>query len=269
MRLLRWLPWGTLVMLLSIAGVLVLLSRPWQLPHAATWHRLVSPGLLSAPHAFLETNCAACHTAVTGVEATNCIVCHADNTAVLQRQPTAFHASITSCSPCHVEHQGIERRPSTMDHVALARIGLQQLKAASQSENESMRVYEQLVQWINQQRTVARLLFEDAPITRQEARLQCVTCHENEDRHLTLFGQDCAQCHATATWTLAAFRHPAPRSRDCAQCHQAPPSHYMEHFRMISMRVAGKPHAQVNQCYLCHQTTSWPDIQRVGWYKHH
>jgi hypothetical protein len=70
-------------------------------------------------------------------------------------------------------------------------------------------------------------------------------------------------------WTIPEFRHPSPRSTDCVQCHQAPPSHYMEHFHMVSARVAGKPHAQVSQCYQCHQTTSWNDIRGVGWYKHH
>jgi hypothetical protein len=43
----------------------------------------------------------------------------------------------------------------------------------------------------------------------------------------------------------------------------------MEHFHMVSQRVAGKEHARVEQCYLCHQTTSWNDIRGVGWYKHH
>jgi hypothetical protein len=38
---------------------------------------------------------------------------------------------------------------------------------------------------------------------------------------------------------------------------------------MISMTVAGQPHARVEQCFLCHQTTAWNDIKRVGWYKHH
>ncbi|MBI3736827.1 hypothetical protein HY256_09975 [Candidatus Sumerlaeota bacterium] len=53
------------------------------------------------------------------------------------------------------------------------------------------------------------------------------------------------------------------------QCHQAPPSHYMMHFEMVSMKVAGQEHAEVSQCYLCHQTTAWNDIRGVGWYKHH
>ena len=34
-------------------------------------------------------------------------------------------------------------------------------------------------------------------------------------------------------------------------------------------RLAGQAHARVDQCFLCHQTTAWPDIPRVGWYKHH
>lgn len=43
----------------------------------------------------------------------------------------------------------------------------------------------------------------------------------------------------------------------------------MEHFKMISMKVAKQEHADVTQCFLCHQTTSWNDIKGVGWYKHH
>jgi len=94
-------------------------------------------------------------------------------------------------------------------------------------------------------------------------------CHANDDRHFTLFGQDCAQCHATDRWTIPQFQHPSATSKDCAQCHQAPPSHYMMHFKMISARVAGKPHARVDQCFQCHQTTAWNDILGAGWYKHH
>ena len=61
--------------------------------------RAVSPGELSQPHAFLDNNCAACHTAGKGIEAQNCIVCHANNVHVLQRQPTAFHAEIAPVLP--------------------------------------------------------------------------------------------------------------------------------------------------------------------------
>lgn len=84
-----------------------------------------------------------------------------------------------------------------------------------------------------------------------------------------MFGTDCIQCHTTAAWSVPDFRHPPPSSTSCVQCHQAPPSHYMMHFKMVSMKVSGQEHAQVRDCFKCHQTTSWNDIKGVGWYKHH
>ncbi len=225
----------------------------------------ILPGDLSQPHAFLGNNCALCHTPLKGVEAKNCIVCHADNLAVLQRQPSAFHADIASCTACHREHQG--RVPSTtkMDHVALAQIGLSRIPhSATRHEKTSA----DFVTWLvsgtrgDPPSTTPRLL-------REEAQLNCATCHQTKDRHVGLLGNDCARCHATSKWTIPEFRHPSPVSQSCAQCHQAPPSHYMMHFKMVSMTVAHQPNAQVSQCFLCHQTTSWNDIQGVGYYKHH
>jgi len=220
--------------------------------------RAVRPGELSQPHAFLANNCAACHTPLKGVEAKNCIVCHADNLSVLQRQPSAFHADIASCNACHLEHQG--RVPSTinMDHVALARIGLEKMKRAPATRAD-------FIAWLaNGTRPLG------APqLQREEALLNCAICHQTKDRHRGLLGNDCAQCHATAKWTVPEFRHPSSASQSCAQCHQAPPSHYMMHFKMVSMKTAGVAKAEVNQCFLCHQTTSWNDIKGVGFYKHH
>jgi hypothetical protein len=105
--------------------------------------------------------------------------------------------------------------------------------------------------------------------TPQEAVLNCASCHSNKNRHWGLFGADCAQCHGTTKWTVPEFWHPSPRSTECAQCHQARPSHYMMHFEMISAKVAREQSAKVNECYKCHQTTSWNDIKGVGLYKHH
>lgn len=106
-------------------------------------------------------------------------------------------------------------------------------------------------------------------ITLNESMLDWASCHSNDDRHQNLFGSNCAQRHATDRWTIPEYKHPSPQSTDCGQYHQVPPSHHMMHFKMISDRVAGKPHARVDKCGQCHQTTSWNDIKRVGWYKHH
>jgi len=244
----------------------------------ASWQHMVAPGELSKGHAFLESNCAACHTPVKGVEAKNCIVCHADNLAVLQRQPSAFHADIGQCSSCHLEHQGPVARTTKMDHVALARIGIKQLEREPQQGGADVA---QIKRWLEEAASSPQLdksqpgeigvaaQFALSHLQPEEALLNCAACHSTKDRHLGLFGNDCAQCHVTAKWTLPDFRHPSSASQSCSQCHQAPPSHYMMHFQMMSMKIAHMEKAEVNQCFLCHQTTSWNDIKGVGFYKHH
>ena len=239
----------------------------------AFWQHMVSPGELSQAHASLENNCASCHTAVKGVDANKCIVCHADNKAVLQRQPTAFHADITACAACHLEHQGRVARTTKMDHVALARIGFKELERQPKQAGVDVPA---IKRWLDEKGAPQQLA---SPHLRpEEALLNCATCHQTKDRHVGLFGTDCASCHATSKWTVAEFRHPSATSQSCAQCHQAPPSHYMMHFNMISKKIARQEDSQVagccgptqvNQCYRCHQTTSWNDIKGVGYYKHH
>lgn len=248
-------------------GLAITFASAW-LPSEATdvasnlIHRAVSPGPLSVAHGDLAKDCLACHTPATGVDTAKCILCHANNASVLQRQPTAFHASIGTCKECHREHRGVDSRLSEMDHALLSEIGINTMRDA-EHESEERAAYLRLQEARN---TSAP---PHARISIEESMLDCSTCHSNQDRHQSLFGSDCAQCHAADRWTIAAYKHPSPGSNDCSQCHQAPPSHYMMHFQMISARVAGKPHARVDQCQQCHQTTSWNDIKRVGWYKHH
>ena len=250
----------------AVAVVFVFALRRTSLGEVA--RRQASPGRLSAAHSFTENNCAACHTPFRGVEAANCVVCHANNEELLARQPTAFHAHISSCSECHLEHQGAERRPVGMDHLALARIGLRQLNEGDAGSEQRQKRAELLV-WMRQYGAGWQATASQPNVTPEEATLNCAGCHDTRDKHVGLFGKDCAQCHATTQWTIPEFIHPTPRSTNCAQCHQAPPSHYMEHFEMVSKRVAGVRDAAVSQCYLCHQTTSWNDIKGIGWYKHH
>ena len=236
----------------ALFAVVALLGAP-DANRKTTWERVISPGALSRAHHFLEQNCESCHTPVKGVEASTCVECHASEERLLKRQPTAFHAHVTECTGCHQEHQGRASRITRMDHEALAALGLREISQREGAKDDERRFWA----WFRGARTAS------------ERSLDCSSCHSNQDRHFKLFGTDCAECHATSSWKIAAFRHPSPESRDCSQCHQAPPSHYMEHFEMVSMKAARVEHANVSQCYLCHQATSWNDIRGVGWYKHH
>ena len=241
----------------AVAGVIAALALVPALREASFWQAFVEPGPLSPGHRFLEGNCAGCHQPVEGVGAARCISCHANETALLQRQPTAFHASIGTCVECHREHEPDAQLRSVMNHEAFAAIGLRQLASAPADSD-------------------ARLLFTHLSVHgpadssgSNERMLDCFACHQSRDRHAGQFGRECSECHQTTQWTIAEYRHPPPSSTDCVQCHRAPPSHYMGHFEMVSKRVAGVEHASVSECYLCHQTTSWNDIRAVGMYDHH
>jgi len=247
-----------------IAGVLA--DAPWT--RAAHFDHIASPGALTPAHAFLENDCAACHTPFKGVEATKCIVCHANDLSVSQRQPTAFHANLQDCRGCHLEHLGHERL-TVMQHEKLVDIALSEANSESGTFASGGTGIEDLKLLLSLEHRSADPILDNPHLSRKEASLDCASCHGTKDHHSGLFGNDCALCHGTSSWALAEFRHPPPTSSSCVQCHQAPPSHYMEHFRMISQGVARQPNAGVDQCYKCHQTTSWNDTQGVGYYKHH
>lgn len=226
----------------------------------AQWSVSVQPGKLSKYHSNLENNCKECHAPYQGVVGEQCVTCHAAQTEILKKQNTSFHSSITSCTGCHFEHQGKDASITKMDHTHLALVASEMLvrRPNAQSNGSALLLFLRSTEKNYHGTNIAA-----------EKALNCVTCHANQDKHRSLFGSDCSSCHESSKWSISSFRHPSPASRDCSQCHQAPPSHYMMHFKMISQKIAGAEHATVTQCYACHQTTAWNDIKGVGWYKHH
>ena len=248
----KWKTFAYLILVTAtIAGTAAVIGTVYR--HGSTavprWPEIVRPGELSAKHAFLSGKCETCHTPLQGVQASACIACHATDAVTLARQSTAFHSTIQSCAACHVEHQKAVR-PTRMDHDALVVIGRsRQLDGRTPDAD-----------WLSS-------LLNKSPTGLET--LDCFSCHSNRSPHRDLFGRECAACHLTATWKIVGFQHPSPSSTECAQCHQAPPSHYMGHFNMVSKMVAGQEHARVEQCYLCHQTDALNDIRGVGWCKHH
>ena len=233
-------------------------------PVSSAFQQFVSPGPLSGGHAYLGDRCTTCHEPAIGVTAAKCTPCHANAERLLGRQPTAFHASVQECTPCHLEHQGTSVRPAMMDHVALAKLGGRTLAdAAARGDRDSAATLTSLETWLRV-RTPEQLDESSA----REA-LNCAGCHNRRDPHLKRFGSDCGQCHRLESWKVFGYQHPSPQSKECVQCHEPPPSHRMEHFSMISQKFARKESATVEQCFECHNTTSWNDIVGVGFYKHH
>ena len=256
-----------LAVLAPVAAFALWQSAP-QTQRAATWQSMASPGPLSNAHAFLKEDCAACHTPVKGVEDATCVACHANETALLQRQPTAFHADIAetnNCVACHKEHDA-GRSLRGMDHAALTDIIVRWLDRAPERHEGAL-----LLAHVKAHRPEALPgnVSLASGMTYKETLLDCASCHKTTDPHVQVFGNDCATCHGTGTWSIAGFRHPLPSSTECGQCHLAPLSHYKEHFGMMSKPIAGVRNAEPEQCYLCHQTTSWNDIRGVGIYDHH
>jgi hypothetical protein len=223
----------------------------------------ISPGSLSPRHAYLANRCAACHDPTVGVTVAQCTACHANSERLLGRQPTVFHASVQECSACHIEHQNTSIRPLIMDHVVLAQVGARTLARAARRDPDSNATLTSLDTWLKIQDPDQ---FGTNTVLKS---LNCAGCHDRRDPHFKRFGSDCAQCHALTSWSVALFQHPSSESKDCVQCHQPPPSHFMEHFSMVSQTIAHKEHAQVDECFECHNTTSWNDIVDVGFYKHH
>jgi hypothetical protein len=260
-----------IIAVLLVAMLLILAAVLWYAPtlqSTATWQSMAAPGPLSSAHAFLQDNCAACHTPVKGVEDVSCVTCHANETVLIQRQPTAFHVNIAdthNCTTCHKEHADV-RNLRGMDHAALADIILRQLQRAPQG-HEGAVLFSHLK--AHRPETLPGTRRFASGMTYRETLLDCASCHKTTDPHVQVFGNDCATCHGTATWSIADYQHPLPSSTVCGECHLAPLSHYKEHFRMMSQPIAGVRNAEPEQCYLCHQTTSWNDIRGVGIYDHH
>lgn len=235
-RFLYWLFVAASITLL-VAAIVMRSSAP---AGAGPIAQLVAPGPLSTGHQSLGAKCTTCHVPLKGVESNACLTCHA-GTDFGTKQSTQFHAQAKECTSCHVEHEG-DRGIVRMNHQALLDPNVWQTGPMSRASKPHA--------------------------STPEASLNCASCHSIRDPHLSLFGKDCASCHTTAGWKVQDYRHPSVNSTQCSECHKAPPSHFMEHFSMVSQRAA-RSKARVDQCFACHTTDSFNNIRRRGWYDHH
>lgn len=91
------------------------------------WESWVLLGELSAVHGFLQTDCAACHTAVQGVDEAKCTACYADNQALLERQDPLGRENKQSVSTQDRQHEKIAAPAFTFE-------GREKCRAAAQPD---------------------------------------------------------------------------------------------------------------------------------------
>jgi len=210
--------WKWLIAGVGLVTVFAIYGPHWgTLRRAATWQQLTSPGPLSRAHAFIGNNCGACHTPVAGVTRAKCVTCHANETDLLDLQPTAFHAGISECAPCHYEHVAGIQRPIQMDHAALAKIGLAELGKGGPGAQQTRA---RLVAWMRSAPASNR----GGRLSAEERLLNCISCHQVKDVHSGNFGQNCALCHGTRSWFIEAYVHPPPSTHGNA-CNAIDPRH--------------------------------------------
>jgi hypothetical protein len=99
---------------------------------------------------------------------------------------------------------------------------------------------------------------------------QCNDCHAKDDAHKGQFGQDCVQCHTTASWQSATFDHSksafpltgAHQQVDCNKCHVPGPSGVVFKGTPTSC-VSCHPDPAFHKglfgtdCATCHNTTAY------------
>ncbi len=249
----------TAVGLAALTGLWVMTPQEVAFKQAATWQYLTLPGELSAAHASLEKDCAACHSAFGGISEADCIGCHALDERLLNWPETIFHADLGNCTGCHPEHLGRNTPPTVMDHVRLSRYILDQLQNSGPTQGEQRALAGQIAMWLRHQADTGAPSPQLPHARPEEAILNCYACHANSDIHAELFGRDCVACHRTDAWNIPGYRHPPGRSIDCFECHKAPKSHFKGHFKKMPGRVG--------DCYMCHRTPSWKDIGHPPWYR--
>ncbi|MCZ2126212.1 MAG: hypothetical protein LC099_00370 [Anaerolineales bacterium] len=161
--------------------------------------------------------CADCHeNDVSTFAADSCQTCHSDlDIAFTQAHTRAYGSDCLAC------HDGVDRY-SAFNHNAYAFKldgGHANIDCAKCHANP---------------RTVADL---------QSAPQNCYACHQQDDKHLGEYGQQCETCHVASDWKNATFDHDRfASSSSCVACHAEP----QEHFGQFG-----------TECATCHTTNAW------------
>jgi len=226
-----------------------------------SWEKLVMPGLLAAPHADIESDCAQCHRAFdVSAEAELCVACHEDVAGDLERG-RGFHGRVPGlreggdCRSCHAEHRGRDFDIAAFD---TAHFDHSRTEFALEGGHRALDCQECHV--------------PKADETYRDAPTRCIACHGDDDVHEGRFGEDCASCHSLAGtapgsgWQAATFDHDetdfpltgAHADARCSLCHgdaryEATPKDCLSCHRLNDAHRGGFG----TDCASCHETDAW------------
>jgi hypothetical protein len=219
---------------------------------AVDWQKMVMPGPLAEAHAELENDCSNCHQAFEiEAERSLCLACHEEVSADVEsglgyhgRNPVSANGP---CRSCHADHRGRGAdirglSEATFDHANTdyPLRGAHQRAACNDCHEEGRR--------------------------RAETPSDCVSCHQDDDRHGDALPDDCGQCHREVRWKLVRFDHDetdhpltgAHRVASCVGCHAA------ERYRetptdCIACHAIDDAHSGRfgTECADCHTTAAW------------
>lgn len=110
----------------------------------------------------------------------------------------------------------------------------------------------------------------------KDAKRECFACHEKEDKHKGMLGDDCASCHNARDWKIWDFDHAkrtkfaldgAHRVVACVSCHKLPGRKVapLATSCVTCHRTDDVHGGQFGfQCDRCHDSQTWRDIKPLG-----
>ena len=181
-------------------------------------------------HADFESNCSLCHQPLEKEQADLCVACHKDVADQLENK-TGAHGRLDSprnCAGCHADHQGRSFDP---------------LQAALQNFDHSRTAFPLSGKH-------SQVECKDChPANRyDQAKTNCVSCHQEPAQHAGVLGVDCAACHSTEGWKPATMDGKAY-------------DHAQYGFSLVK-HTAGY-NAQAITCVTCHRAISTAFNQRI------
>ena len=215
-------------------------------------HRLLgqwlSPGKLSASHAFLEgmNNCTLCHNIGEKITEEKCLACHSKISLQLEEQQGYhFVNRDQNCTECHHEHRGvkyslIDLDKQTFDH---AKIGFKIEGAHKKQDCNACH------------KTTG---------TYSGLEKSCLACHD--DAFHGRLDENCEKCHHFDAFKPSTFKH---KENDLATLHEevaCNSCHLNGHFRGLNQdcRACHKDEHKgqlAQNCEQCHKVTRFSDLK--------